>query len=72
MPIHSPMMCSAIYAKKYMGLEDKLAFISPCIAKKNEIDDPDTGRYVEYNVTFSHLMEYVRTHNIKELRSVMR
>lgn len=65
MPIHSPMMCSAIYAKKYMGLEDKLAFISPCIAKKNEIDDPNTGGYVEYNVTFSHLMEYVRTHNIK-------
>lgn len=65
MPIHSPMMCSAIYAKKYIGLKDKLAFISPCIAKKNEIDDPDTGGYVEYNVTFSHLMEYVRTHNIK-------
>lgn len=65
MPVHSPMMCSAIYAKKYMGLEDKLAFISPCIAKKNEIDDPDTGGYVEYNVTFSHLMEYVRAHNIK-------
>lgn len=65
MPVHSPMMCSAIYAKKYMGLKDKLAFISPCIAKKNEIDDPNTGGYVEYNVTFSHLMEYVRTHNIK-------
>lgn len=65
MPIHSPMMCSAIYAKKYMKLKDKLAFISPCIAKKNEIDDPNTGGYVEYNVTFSHLMEYVRAHNIK-------
>lgn len=65
MPVHSPMMCSAIYARKYMGLKDKLAFISPCIAKKNEIDDPNTGGYVEYNVTFSHLMEYVRAHNIK-------
>ena len=65
MPIHSPMMCSAIYAKKYLGIKDKLAFISPCIAKKNEIDDPNTGGYVAYNVTFSHLMEYVRKHNIK-------
>lgn len=65
MPIHSPMMCSAIYAKKYMGLKDKIAFISPCIAKKNEIDDLNTGGYVEYNVTFAHLMEYVRKHNIK-------
>lgn len=65
MPVHSPMMCSAIYAKKYMGLKDKLAFISPCIAKKNEIDDPNTKGYVEYNVTFSRLMEYVKSHHIK-------
>ena len=65
MPIHSPMMCSAIYAKKYMGLKDKLAFISPCIAKKNEIDDPNTHHYVEYNVTFEHLMKYIRSNNIK-------
>lgn len=65
MPVHSPMMCSAIYAKKYMGLRDKLAFISPCIAKKNEIDDPNTKGYVEYNVTFSRLMEYVKAHHIK-------
>lgn len=65
MPIHSSMMCSVIYAKKYIGIKDKLAFISPCIAKKNEIDDPNTSGYVEYNVTFTRLMEYVRTHNIK-------
>lgn len=64
MPIHSPMMCTAIYAKKYMGITDKLAFISPCIAKKAEIDDPNTGGYVSYNVTFDHLMEYIREHNI--------
>lgn len=65
MPVHSPMMCSAIYAKKYLGLEDKLAFISPCIAKKNEIEDPNTKGYVEYNVTFEHLMKYVRENKIK-------
>lgn len=64
MPVHSPMMCGAVYAKKYMKVTDKLAFISPCIAKKNEIDDPNCGGYISYNVTFDHLMEYVRTHNI--------
>lgn len=64
MPVHSPMMCSAIYARKYMGLTDKLAFISPCIAKKNEIDDPNTYGYVEYNVTFERLMQYVREHKL--------
>lgn len=64
MPVHSPMMCGAIYVKKYMKVPDKLAFISPCIAKKNEIDDPNCGGYVSYNVTFDHLMKYVREHGI--------
>lgn len=64
MPVHSPMMCGAIYVKKYMKVLDKLAFISPCIAKKNEIDDPNCGGYVSYNVTFNHLMKYVREHGI--------
>ena len=63
-PIHSPMMCGAIYVKKYMKVTDKLAFISPCIAKKNEIDDPNCGGYISYNVTFDHLMDYVRKNNI--------
>jgi len=57
-------MCGAIYAKKYMGITDKLAFISPCIAKKMEIDDPNNGHYIQYNVTFEHLMKYVRAHGI--------
>lgn len=64
MPIHSPMMCGAVYVKKYMKVADKLAFISPCIAKKNEIDDPNCGGYVSYNVTFDHLMKYVRQHGV--------
>ncbi len=64
MPVHSPMMCAAIYAKKYMGITDSLAFISPCIAKKNEIEDPNTNSLVSYNVTFDGLMRYVREHKV--------
>ncbi|MCR5669842.1 MAG: 4Fe-4S binding protein [Butyrivibrio sp.] len=63
-PVQSPMMCAAIYAKKVMGITDKLAFISPCIAKKMEIDDPNNHGYVSYNVTFNHLMKYVKDHGI--------
>ena len=63
-PVQSPMMCGAIYAKKYMKIQDKLAFISPCIAKKMEIDDENNKGYVSYNVTFDHLMKYVREHRI--------
>lgn len=64
-PVQSPMMCGAIYARKYMGITDKLAFISPCIAKKMEIDDPNNKGIVSYNVTFDHLMKYVREHHIQ-------
>ncbi len=64
-PVQSPMMCTAIYAKKEMGITDKLAFISPCIAKKMEIDDPVNKGYISYNVTFDHLMKYVRANKIK-------
>ncbi len=63
-PVHSPMMCAAVYARKEMGIRDKLAFISPCIAKKLEIDDPNNKGLVQYNVTFDHLMKYVRDHHV--------
>lgn len=63
-PVQSPMMCTAIYAKKVMGIKDKLAFISPCIAKKLEIDDPNNKGYINYNVTFDHLMKYAKAHNV--------
>lgn len=63
-PVQSPMMCGAIYARKEMGVTDKLAFISPCIAKKLEIDDPNNKGIISYNVTFDHLMRYVREHQI--------
>ncbi len=63
-PVQSPLMCAAIYARKQMKISDKLAFISPCIAKKLEIDDPNNKGYVSYNVTFDHLMEHVRNNKI--------
>ncbi|MCR5800617.1 MAG: 4Fe-4S binding protein [Lachnospiraceae bacterium] len=63
-PVQSPMMCGAIYAKKELGIQDDLAFISPCIAKKLEIDDPNNHGYIKYNVTFDHLMKYIRSNNL--------
>ena len=64
-PVQSPMMCSAIYARKELKITDRLAFISPCIAKKMEIDDPNNKGYVNYNVTFDHLMKYAKEHKVE-------
>ena len=63
-PVQSPMMCAAIYVRKIMGIQDKLAFISPCIAKKEEITSKRGKGLISYNVTFDHLMRYVREHHI--------
>ena len=35
-PIQSPMMCSAIYIKEYLGCTDTLVGLSPCLAKGDE------------------------------------
>lgn len=64
MPVQSPMMCAAVYVRKEMHVQDKLAFISPCIAKKDEIESKRGKGLISYNVTFDHLMKYVREHNI--------
>ena len=63
-PVQSPLMCAAIYARKELGITDKFAFISPCIAKKMEIENSENAGLVQYNVTFEHLMKYVREHQI--------
>ena len=63
-PIHSPMMCTAVYMNNYMKNNDRLAFLSPCIGKGDEIADPNTHEYVSYNVTFKKLMDYLDAHHI--------
>lgn len=60
MPIQSPMMCEAIYLKKYLNVTEDLVFLSPCIAKKTEIDDQNTFGLVKYNVTFKKLMQKIK------------
>lgn len=56
-PVHSPMMCTAIYLRKYLNNTDKLAFLSPCIAKKNEMES--TAGMITYNVTYEKIAEHL-------------
>lgn len=63
-PIHSPLMCLAVYLKKYMNITEKLAFLSPCIAKSDEIKDVNTAGLVHYNITFAKLEAYLKEHNV--------
>jgi len=64
LPIHSPLICTAIYLKKYKHVSDDLAFISPCIAKRDEIMDSNTDGLIHYNVTFKKLRDYIEKHGL--------
>ncbi|MDP4144071.1 MAG: [Fe-Fe] hydrogenase large subunit C-terminal domain-containing protein [Bacillota bacterium] len=63
-PIQSPLICTAIYMKKYNNITDDIAFLSPCIAKKDEINDKNTNGYLKFNVTFSKLTNYLKEKHI--------
>lgn len=61
-PIQSPMLCTAIYLRKYANFTGKIAALSPCIAKKDEFIR--TNNIVDYNVTFEHIKEYFNSKRI--------
>lgn len=61
-PVHSPILCAAVYIRKYLGVKAKLAALTPCIAKRDEFRD--TG-IIDYNVTFEHLGELLESRGFK-------
>lgn len=60
-PIQSPMLCTAVYLRKYMNFNGKIAALSPCIGKRDEFK---TTGLVQYNVTMKKLKEYLEDHKI--------
>ncbi|MCL2247704.1 MAG: methyl-accepting chemotaxis protein [Oscillospiraceae bacterium] len=61
-PVHSPMLCTAIWMKRYDRNNDAIAAISPCVAKAHEFEQ--TG-LVKYNVTIKSLMHYLKDNDIE-------
>lgn len=61
-PVQSPLLCSAVYIRKYLHNDDILVALTPCIAKGDEFRN--TG-IISYNVTFKTLGEYIKDHNIQ-------
>ncbi len=57
-PVQSPTLCTAIYAKRYMDDHNVLAVLSPCPAKKAEMQD--TTNIISYNVCFENLINKIK------------
>jgi hypothetical protein len=60
-PIHSPILCTAVYIRRKLGPGAALGALTPCVAKKDEFNQ--TG-LVEYNLTFAKLKEYFERNHI--------
>lgn len=67
-PVQTPLMCTAIYAHKYLGDKNKIAFIGPCIAKKDEISCEFNSGNVKYNVTFDNLMQRLKGLKLEQFK----
>jgi iron only hydrogenase large subunit-like protein len=58
MPVVSPVVAAAIYLRKYRGVAESFAFLTPCVCKRQEIDlygRAKTG--IEYCVTIRELQQ---------------
>lgn len=61
-PVQSPLLCSAIYIRKYLNNNDILIGLTPCLAKGDEFEN--TG-IIRGNVTFKKLNDYFKENDIK-------
>ena len=60
-PVHSPMACVSVYMRKYEGIRDNIAALSPCIAKSKEFEETHLA---QYNVTYAKIKKYLENHEI--------
>ncbi len=63
-PSGSPAMDMAVWVNS-TNPDLKLAFISPCTAKKREFEDPNTKGRIGYNVTIANLKKHFKDKGIK-------
>ena len=65
-PVQPSTVCSAIYARKYLGDENKIACLGTCVANKDEVDSENTNGVISYNLTFAHVMERLAEYNFDD------
>lgn len=69
-PVHNPTICTAIYAKKYLKDYSKYVVFTPCVTLADEIKTAESGKYVDYSVTFSSLVNYMDKIGLPDEESV--
>ncbi len=63
-PVDSPAMAMARYLREYKHFKGEIAFLGPCIAKTEEFTDKNTKGYINYNITFKKLNDYMEERRV--------
>jgi len=67
-PIQPAPVCSAIYAHLYLGDTNKIAYLTSCVASKDEVDSENTNGNINYNLTFSRVMERLKKYKLDDYK----
>ncbi len=57
-PVQSPSSCMALYAKIYNGDSASLAYLGPCLSRKDEMEQNDN--IIRYNLTIEAFLDYLK------------
>lgn len=60
----SPMIAHGKVIKRYMGMDTKVVFIGPCVAKKNESEEVQNEGIIDAALTYDELYEWLEEDNI--------
>ncbi len=60
-PVQSPAVSTAIYARNELKNTDKFAYLGCCISKKDDFESSGSHNLISYNLTFKHLMKSIGT-----------
>lgn len=61
LPGSSPLGCAVTYLRKYKNRSERIAFLSPCVAKRHELREQDPQAYT---ITVEGLQQYLVRHQI--------
>ena len=67
-PVQPASVCTAIYAHKYLGDTNKIAYLSACVASKDEVDSENTGGNLNYNITFSRVIKKLEEYKLEDYK----
>lgn len=63
-PVDSPALSLARYLREVEKFNGEIAFLGACIGNTFEFKDPNTKNYINYNITFQKLLEYIKKRRI--------